>query len=136
MSDASLALADLASKLAGVGEVRTGLAVLETTSADLPVVSIWSTEDRPSAEQNYCAPAYTRAFTVEVKLLADDAFGDAMDSVLTAIRTALKPVIGQSPLSSALALRETSARFYAPADNGNVAVVTVQYELDYLERFA
>ena len=135
MSDATLAIADLANKLAVVGEVRVGRAALETTTAVLPVVSIWSTEDRPAADQSYCAPAYTRALTVEVKIKADAAFGDALDGVLTALRAALKPVIGQPPLQGALALREIAARFYAPADNGDVAVVTVQFELDYLERF-
>ena len=136
MSDATLAIADLANKLAVVGEVRVGLAALETTSAELPVISIWSTEDRPAVDQNYCAPAYTRMVTVEVKILAEEAFGDALDGVLTAIRAALKPVLGQSPLQGALAVRETLARFFAPADNGQIAVVNVQFEFDYLERFA
>lgn len=139
MSDATLALAELVEKLAAVGTVRVGRAALETTTADLSggqrIVSVWSTEDRPAADQVYGTPAYTRSVTVEVKVAAGNAYGDTLDTVLSAVRHALKPGIEYLPLQVALDLRERGAQFFAPAGHGEAAVVTLQYEIDYLERF-
>jgi len=138
MSDATLALADLAAKLAVVAPVRAGRAALETTSADLPVITIWSTEDRPADDQGYgYAMQFTRAVTIESKQSATATYHDALDTVLTAIRRALREdMMSGSPLSGyATALRQNAARFFAPADGSEIAVVQVTLEFDYLERF-
>lgn len=138
MSDATLALADLATKLKPVAAVRTGRAALETTSAELPVITIWSTEDRQAADQGYgYALQFTRAVTIECKLAATSAYHDALDTILTAVRRALREdLMSGSPLSGyATALRQNAARFFAPADGSDIAVVQVTLEFDYLERF-
>lgn len=138
MSDATLALADLAAKLATVATVRTGRAALETTSAALPIITIWSTEDRPADDQGYgYAMQFTRAVTIECKLAATPAYHDALDTVLTAIRRALREdLMSGAPLSGyATALRQNAARFFCPADGSEIAVVQVTLEFDYLERF-
>lgn len=138
MSDATLALADLATKLKTVAAVRTGRAALETTSADLPVITIWSTEDRPAEDQGYgYALQFTRAVTIECKQAATSAYHDALDTILTAVRRALRDdLMSGSPLSGyATALRQNAARFFAPADGSDIAVVQVTLEFDYLERF-
>ena len=138
MSDATLALAALATKLQTVAAVRTGRAALETTSADLPVITIWSIEDRPANDQGYgYALQFTRAVTIECKLAATSAYHDALDTILTAVRRALREdLMSGSPLSGyATALRQNAARFFAPADGSDIAVVQVTLEFDYLERF-
>lgn len=138
MSDATLALVDLATKLQTVAAVRTGRAALETTSADLPVITIWSIEDRPANDQGYgYALQFTRAVTIECKLAATSAYHDALDTILTAVRRALRAdLMSGSPLAGyATALRQNAARFFAPADGSDIAVVQVTLEFDYLERF-
>lgn len=138
MSDATLALADLATKLAVVASVRTGRAALETTSADLPVITIWSTDDRPAEDQGYgYAVQFTRSVTIECKQAATSAYHDALDTTLTAIRRVLRDdLMSGSPLSGyATALRQNAARFFAPAEGSGIAVVQVTLEFDYLERF-
>lgn len=138
MNDATQALAVLATKLKTVAAVRTGRAALETTSAELPVITIWSTDDRPAADQGYgYAVQFTRAVTIECKLAATSAYHDALDTILTAVRRALREdLMSGSPLSGyATALRQNAARFFAPADGSDIAVVQVTLEFDYLERF-
>lgn len=138
MSNATLALAELATQLTTVAPVRTGRAALETTSAELPVITIWSTEDRPANDQGYgYALQFTRAVTIECKLAATSAYHDALDTILTAVRRALRDdLMSGSPLSGyATALRQNAARFFAPADGSDIAVVQVTLEFDYLERF-
>ena len=139
MSDATLALADLAAKLATVAEVRTGRAALEIPdNAELPVITLWSTDDRPAADQGYgYAVQFTRRATIECKLVATSAYHDALDTALTAIRRALREdLMSGSPLSGyATALRQNAASFWAPEDGSKIAVVQVTLEFDYLERF-
>ena len=136
MSDASLAIADLASKLAGVATVRVGLAATETTSATMPVITIWSTNDAPVDANQGRGHEYTRTVVLEYKA-ADEKFGDGLDTALTAIRNALKTELVSSISLSGYAnqLRQTGARFFAPADNSDTAIVQVTLEFDYLERF-
>lgn len=136
MSDATLAIADLASKLASVATVRVGLAATETTSATLPVITIWSTNDAPIDVNQGRGHEYTRTVVLEYKAVADK-FGDGLDNALTAIRNAIKTELVSSVSLSGYAnqLRQTSARFFAPADNGDTAIVQVTLEFDYLERF-
>lgn len=137
MSDASLAMAALATALTAVAPVRTGRAALETTSATLPVITLWSTSDEPAAEQGYgAATQYTRTVVIEAKVFPTAAYHDALDTVLTGIRRALKPDLLNPDLLGgyATALRQTGARFFAPADNGAVALLQLTLEIDYLER--
>ena len=137
MSDASLAIAALATAVTAVAPVRTGRAALETTSAALPVITIWSTDDRPSADPGYgSAMQYTRTVVVEVKAAATETYHTALDDALTGIRRALHPnPIDPTLLAGyATAVRQTGVRFFAPADNGAVAVLQLTLEIDYLER--
>ena len=138
MSDATLAIAALKTALQSVATVLTGRAALETTSATLPVITIWSTSDQPAAEQGYgYALQYTRSVTIEYKATAGAGFHDDLDTALSAIRRALKNELTDgSPLSGyATALRQNTATFFAPADNSAIAVVQITLEFDYLERF-
>jgi hypothetical protein len=138
MSDATLAMADLAAKLAAVAPVRMGRAALETTSAGLPVITIWSTPDRPSDDQGYGRNRqYTRAVTIEMKVAATDTYDAVLDNALSAIRQSLTTELRDgSPLSGyATAIREGTATFFAPGDNGETAAIQVTLEFDYLERF-
>lgn len=136
MSDASLAIADLATKLGTVATVRVGLAATETTSATLPVITLWSTNDAPVEAAQGRGHEYTRTVVIEYKAVAS-TFGDGLDTALTAIRNALKiDLAGFSPLSGyANQLRQTGARFFVPADNSDIAIVQVTIEIDYHERF-
>ncbi|HOX59647.1 MAG TPA: hypothetical protein PLC99_22425 [Verrucomicrobiota bacterium] len=139
MSDSALARAELVVRLTPIAPVRTGRAALETTSATLPVIVLWSTGDQPSPDQGYAAPLYTRQLSLEYKTTASAAYDDDLDAALSAIRAALKPALGASLLPHAIALRETSARFFAPdiSDTGasRIAVLQITFEIDYLERF-
>lgn len=137
MSDAALARQELAALLTAIAPVRTGRAALETTSATLPVITLWNTGETQATDQGYGAPAYTRSLTLEYKATASAAYDDALDTVLRAIRLALKPPLGGSPLTHALALRETSVRFFAPdlsQGGSEIAVLQITFEIDYLER--
>ena len=136
MSDATLALADLATKLATVAPVRTGRAALETTSVDLPVITIWSTEDRPMEDPDYGYPVeFTRSATIECKIAATATYHSVLDTTLTAIRQVLKTeIMSGAPLSGyATVLRQNGARFFAPAEGSEIAVLQVAIELDWLE---
>ena len=137
MSDASLAIAALATAVTAVAPVRTGRAALETTSATLPVITIWSTDDRPATDNSGYGPLlYTRTLVVEVKTAATESYHSGLDDALTGIRRALQTSPGNPfPLDGyAKGLRQTAVRFFAPADNGAIAAMQVTLEIDYLER--
>lgn len=137
MSDIITARGELAALLTPIAPVRTGRAALETTSATLPVITLWSTADAPAADQGYAAPAYTRTTILEYKSAATATYDADLDDVLRRIRQALKPAIGSPPLSHALAIRETVVRFFAPdptQSSGDTAAMQVTFEIDYLER--
>lgn len=137
MSDASLAIAALADALTAVAPVRIGRAALETTSAALPVITLWSTDDSPAADSSGYGPLlYTRTLVVEAKVAATESYHSDLDDALTGIRRALQTSPGNPfPLSGyAKALRQTGVRFFAPADNGDIAVLQLTLEIDYLER--
>mgnify|MGYP000906930145 FL=1 len=136
MSNATLALADLATSLTAVAPVLTGRAALETTSADLPVITIWSTEDRPTEDPDYGYPLqFTRTATIECKIAATATYHTALDTTLTAIRQVLRTeILSGAPLGGyATALRQNGARFFAPAEGSEIAVLQVAIELDWLE---
>lgn len=137
MSDIALARAELAALLTPIAPVRTGRAALETTSATLPAITLWSTGDQPAADQGYAAPAYTRTTVLEYKAAATATYDADLDAALRRVRQALKPTIGSPPLNHALAIRETAVRFFAPDPTqpaGDTAVMQVTFEIDYLER--
>jgi len=137
MSDASLAIAALETALAAVAPVRTGRAALETTSATLPVITLWSTNDHPVTDNSSYGPLlYTRTLVIEVKIAATESYHSDLDDALTGIRRALQTSPGNPfPLSGyAKILRQTGVRFFAPADNSETAVLQLTLEIDYLER--
>ena len=137
MSDISLARTELVALLTPIASVRTGRAALETTSATLPVITLWSTSDVPATDQGYAAPAYTRTVLLEYKAAASATYDADLDAVLRRIRLAIKPPIGGPPLDHALAIRETAVRFFAPdltQNSGDIAVMQITLEIDYLER--
>lgn len=138
MSDITLARAELASLLAQIAPVRTGRDALETTSATLPVIVLWSTGDTTNNQSGFTSPDHTRAITLEYKVKASAAHDDDLDTALSAIRSALAPSSALAALPHATALRETSARFFAPdlsQGGSDIAVLQINLEIDYLERF-
>lgn len=139
MSDITLARAELVALLTPIAPVRTGRAALETTSATLPVIVLWSTDESRAEDQGYGAIAYTRSLTLEYKVTASAAYDDDLDAVLRNVRLVLKPPMGGSPIQHAVAVRETSARFFAPdfsQGGSEIAVLQMTFEIDYLERLS
>jgi hypothetical protein len=139
MSNLTTARNALTALLATIAPVRTGRPALETTSAALPCIVLWSTGDAPTADQYYDAPAYTRSLTIEYQTLAGVAYDDDLDTVLRNLRLALHPVIGGTALTGALAVRETSARFFAPdltQGGSRIAMLQLTLDIDYLEPVA
>jgi hypothetical protein len=130
---AKAAIAALKVQLATVYTTRTGRAALETTTATLPVITIYSTGDARAADQDYSDLTFTRRLTVEVKVAATSSYDDTLDDALAAIRA----VIQQDALTgvwwggNALRVEETSAAFFAPAPNSNEAVLQITLEFDY-----
>ncbi len=138
MSDATLAIANLAEKLRAIAPVRIGRPALETTSATyLPVITIWSVSDTVAADQGYgAAMLYTRSLTLEATITANNLYHETLDELLSGIRAAISQKAGQQILGGyATALRQSEARFFAPEPNGNAALLQLTIEFDYLERF-
>ena len=137
-SDIALARAELAARLATIAPVLTGRAALETTSATLPVITIFDIGDSPVQPQGFATPQYTRQLTAEYKAVASAAYDADMDEVLHSIRAALKPKIGEPVLPHATAIRETAVRFFAPAITeagaSSICSLQISFEIDYLER--
>ncbi len=126
------ALSALALKLAAVAPVRTGRGALETTSAALPVITVWSRSDALAAEQDYDYPTYARSAVIEYKASAGDDYQPALDAALVAIRAALEPdADGRWLGGSALMLRQEGATFSHPVDGGDAAVIQISITLDY-----
>lgn len=137
MSDITLARAELVALLTPIAPVRVGLAALETTSAALPVIVLWSTGDATNNTSGFAQPERTRALTLEYKTKASATYDDALDAALSAIRSALAPSSALAALPHAIALRETSVRFFAPdlsQGGSNIAMLQINLEIDYLER--
>lgn len=135
MMSATLALADLETKLGTLATTRVGRAALETTSATLPVITLVSLRDTLAAEQLYDATAiYTRQAVIEYKCAATSTYHETLNTALTAIRALLGADAGDAWLGgNALGLRETGATFYHPAGNGADAAIQVAIEFDYIE---
>lgn len=130
---AKAAIAALKAQLATVYTTRTGRAALETTSATLPVITVYSTGDSRAADQDYSDLTFTRRLTIEVKIAATATYDSVLDDALAAIRA----VIDQDALTgawwggNALRVQETNAAFFAPAPNSNEAVLQINLEFDY-----
>ncbi|MBV5311540.1 hypothetical protein [Chromatium okenii] len=120
MSQATIVLNALAERLASIAPVRMGLAAGETTSATLPVITIWSLSEALAANQDYDAPMYTRRAALELKIVATEQFHVTLDDLLLAIRELLTAD-----------LRISSTTFLPPADNGDSAILQVTFEFDY-----
>lgn len=139
MSDVTLARNELADLLTHVAPVRTGLAALETTSATLPVITLWSTSEPQPVERSSFASTHTRSMTLEYKADATADYEADLNTALRAIRVALNPPLGEPPLPSVVDLRETGVRFFHPAitEQGvsRIAILQMTLELDYLERY-
>jgi len=130
---AKAALAALKGQLATVYPTLTGRPALETTSATLPVLTIYSTGDARAADQDYDDLTFTRRLTVECKIAATATYDDVLDDALTALRAAIQPdaADGEWWGGNALRVQETSIAFFAPAPNSNEAVLQMNLEFDY-----
>jgi len=130
---AKAAIAALKVQLATVYTTRTGRAALETTTATLPVITIYSTGDARAADQDYSDLTFTRRLTVETKIAATSTYDDTLDDALAAIRAVIQPdtLTGEWWGGNALRVEETSAAFFAPAPNSNEAVLQITLEFDY-----
>jgi hypothetical protein len=130
---AKAAIAALKVQLATVYTTRTGRAALETTTATLPVITIYSTGDARAADQDYSDLTFTRRLTVETKIAATSTYDDTLDDALAAIRAVIQPdaLTGAWWGGNALRVEETSAAFFAPAPNSNEAVLQITLEFDY-----
>lgn len=136
-SNATLAIRDLVTKLGAVGAVRAGRAALETTSADLPIITVRSLSDQPANDQTYDDRAYTRRVGIEALINVSDtnAYHEALDDRLQTIRAAIIPdaVTGLWLGGYALMVRESGVTIQHPADNGGVAVLQLVFEFDYFD---
>lgn len=130
---AKAAIAALKTQLATVYTTLTGRAALETTSATLPVITIYSTGDARAAEQDYDDLTFTRRLTVEVKIAADATYDDTLDDALAALRAVIQPDVADGEWwgGNALRVQETNASFFAPPPHGNEAVLQMTLEFDY-----
>ena len=130
---AKAAIAALKAQLATVYTTRTGRAALETTSATLPVITIYSTVDARAVDQDYSDLTFTRRLTIEVKIAATSTYDDTLDDALAAIRAVIQPdtLTGAWWGGNALRVEETNAAFFAPAPNSNEAVLQINLEFDY-----
>ncbi len=130
---AKAAIAALKVQLATVYTTLTGRPALETTSATLPVITVYSTGDSRAADQDYSDLTFTRRLTIEVKIAATATYDSVLDDALAAIRA----VIDQDALTGAwwggnsLRVQETNAAFFAPAPNSNEAFLQINLEFDY-----
>lgn len=130
---AKAAIAALKTQLATVATVLAGRAALETTSATLPVITIYSTGDARATDQDYSDLTFTRRVTVETKIAATSAYDETLDDTLALIRAAIQPdtLTGEWWGGNALRVQETNAAFFAPAPNSNEAVLQISLEFDY-----
>ncbi len=130
---AKAALAALKAQLTTIYPTQTGRAALETTSATLPVLTLYSTGDGFASEQDYSDQTFTRRVTLELKVAATALYDETLDDALAALRAVIQPdaVTGAWWGGQALRVQETSAAFFAPAPNSNEAVLQMTLEFDY-----
>jgi len=130
---AKAAIAALKSQLATVYPTLTGRAALETTSATLPVITLYSTSDARAVDQDYGELIFTRRMVIEVKIIAVAAYDSVLEDVLSMIRAAINQdtLTGEWWGGNALRVQETSSAFFAPALNSNEAVLQINLEFDY-----
>ena len=130
---AKAAIAALKIQLATVATVLAGRPALETTSATLPVITVYSTGDSRASDQDYDDLTFTRRLTLETKVAATATYDDTLDDILALIRAAIQPdaLTGEWWGGNALRVEETNAAFFAPAPNSNEAVLQITLEFDY-----
>jgi len=130
---AKAGIAALKAQLETICTTLTGRAALETTSATLPVITLYSTGDARAADQDYSDLTFTRRLTIEVKIAATATYDSTLDDALAAIRAAINPdaLTGEWWGGNALRVQETNAAFFAPAPNSNEAVLQINLEFDY-----
>lgn len=137
MSNITLARAELAALLASIAPVRIGRAALETTSADFPIITLFSTGETVSGDQEYGDDVtYIRTLTIEYKATASTTYDDDLDGVLSSMRAKLKSSDGNHVIPHALNVRDTGARFIVPdfsRGGSAIAVLQINIEIEYVD---
>lgn len=130
---AKAAIAALKVQLATVYTTLTGRDALATTSATLPVLTVYSTGDSRAADQDYDNLTFTRRLVIEAKITASTTYDVVLDDTLAAIRAVIKPDTGTGAWwgGHALRVQETNTTFVAPEPNGDVAILQINLEFDY-----
>lgn len=135
MSDATLARQTLIGLLQTVvADVRSERAALETTSAELPVMTVFTQSDDPVSDELPGRYRYTRSVIVELKIAASADYETQLDTYLAAIRKALYPK-PRSMILGGYAHKITvgSARIVAPGPQDQTAILQLQISYDYRE---
>lgn len=137
MSNIILARNELATLLSAIAPVRIGRAALETTSADLPVITLANTAETVSQDQEYGDDVIClRTVTAEYKVIASSSYDDDLSDVLSAVRAKMKSSDGNPVIPHALSIKNTGARFIAPDfSRGGSAIAELQivFEIEYLD---
>lgn len=129
---AKLAIAALKTRLATIQTTLTGRAALETTSAKLPVITLYSTGDSRASLQEYDDLVFTRTLMIELKIAASPIYDEQLDDGLLSIRSVIKQDVNGDWLGgNALRVQETNASFFPPALNSADCVLQVSIEFDY-----
>lgn len=136
---ATLARAVLISKLqAAIANIRSERAALETTSAPLPVLTVFSQNDGPSPNEdgkNQSRYRFRRQLVAELKIAMSDDYETQLESYLSAMRASLFVMQREFPLSGhALDVASGEARFLIPEPESRTASLQLSIYFDYLER--
>lgn len=129
-------LAELESRLSGVYTALTGRPALETTSQELPVMTLVSMRDELTAEVGYDEmPTATRSAYIECKVsAASDSYQDDLNDALIAIRAAIaQDSDGRWLGGAALEIRQQIAAFNHPTPGGEIATVVIPIDIDYTQ---
>lgn len=135
MSDATLARQTLVGILQTVvATVRSESAALETTSADLPVLTVFTQSDEPASDASPGSYRYTRTLVAELKIAATADYETQLDTYLAAIRKALYPKPRSLILEGhAHKLTVGAARLLEPKPQDRTAILQLQISYDYRE---
>lgn len=138
-SNATLAIQSLATLLSPLAEgpVRIGRAALETTSAKLPAITIWSKSDTPTGNNDPVEfpVEFTRSLVIECKALAEDDYHETLDGMLSDVRKAIQFTPSNPDILGgyAIRLKINESQFFAPTAEVDSAVVQIPIEFDYVE---
>lgn len=128
------AISTLATRLGAVATTRIGRDALETTSATLPIITIWSTGDALATAQDYYDyPVRTRTIAIEYKLDGEpDDYHEDLDAALAALLAVIAPdAEGTWLAGAALELRASAVRWFHPGNGSNLAAVQFTVDIDY-----